>query len=426
MTTENEVLIIGAGPHGLAVALHLLEADPNLLGRLRIIDPAGDWLTRWRQAFRRLAIDTLRSPGVHHPGPDPYGLIRFTDEHGHRLSGLDYRLPTFEAFDAYCTDLIGRAGLGADTGVVVAEQVHDVIATRNSVRVRCGAGEYRAAHLVVTSNPHRRLLPGWLANIVPLEMRRLKHADDIDLHGEDGEVQDQRIAVIGGGLTAAHLAVGAAERGARVHLLARRALSVRMFDVEPGWLGPLQLDPFLAEPSPKRRMEMAAKARDGGSVPPWMVEHLASRDTSVSINATGPLQKTERRGDRVVLHCADGERVEVDRVWVGNGTAPGLSAARYLARLALDSPVVGDLPVPGDGLRLGPWPVHVTGRLATLGLAAGNLWGARQAALAITRDITGVELEGAATHDPPPSSPLAPHRAVDAREHGPPRLPPLR
>ena len=65
---RSSVCILGAGPHGLSLALHLLAADPQLRGRITVIDPSGEWMSNWYEQFARLEIGNLRSPGVHHPG----------------------------------------------------------------------------------------------------------------------------------------------------------------------------------------------------------------------------------------------------------------------------------------------------------------------------------------------------------------------
>ena len=59
-----------------------------------------------------------------------------------------------------------------------------------------------------------------------------------------GMIRPETVFLIGGGLTDAHLALGAARRGASVDLISRRALRVRAFDTDPGWLGPKRLADF--------------------------------------------------------------------------------------------------------------------------------------------------------------------------------------
>jgi cation diffusion facilitator CzcD-associated flavoprotein CzcO len=75
----TRVVVIGAGPQGLATVLHLLHAAPSLRSEIVVLDPTGRWLTAWRERFARLGIDRLRSPSVHHPGPDPHHLAAWCD-----------------------------------------------------------------------------------------------------------------------------------------------------------------------------------------------------------------------------------------------------------------------------------------------------------------------------------------------------------
>lgn len=60
--TKADVCILGAGPHGLAAAVHLREADPEL--EIVVVDHASGWLQTWNEQFARAEIATLRSPMV--------------------------------------------------------------------------------------------------------------------------------------------------------------------------------------------------------------------------------------------------------------------------------------------------------------------------------------------------------------------------
>lgn len=72
----------------------------------------------------------------------------------------------------------------------------------------------------------------------------------------------KRVLIVGGGLTNGHLALGAISRGAKVHLMIRRQLAEKLFDAEPGWLGPKYLKDFFAQPDWGLRVIMIQQARN--------------------------------------------------------------------------------------------------------------------------------------------------------------------
>ncbi|MEZ5232527.1 MAG: FAD/NAD(P)-binding protein [Acidimicrobiales bacterium] len=150
---EAHVVVLGAGPVGLAVALHLLAADPSGRDSIRVIDPSGGWLTAWRDRFRRLEIDRLRSPAVHHPGPDPGALLRWMAERGATGSG-PYRSPDTATFESFCERLVADAGL---TDAVRAEQVHEVQPAGRGLRALTSATTVRhgrrAGHQPAPAHP---------------------------------------------------------------------------------------------------------------------------------------------------------------------------------------------------------------------------------------------------------------------------------
>ncbi len=392
MPTDQDITIVGAGPHGLAVVLHLLAADPTARGRMTVIDPSGTWMREWNEAFDRLDIAHLRSPVVHHPSPDPDSLASFTATGGHPRSGLAYGLPMQSTFRAFCDHL--REVHSLDDLVRSARLVH-VAPTSGGVRLRTDRGTFTTGRLVLATNPHRRVIPPWVFPMLPVPPARLEHADAVDLRGLD--LRDETVAIVGGGLTAAHLVLGAWRRGAKVRWVTRRPVVARMFDVDPGWLGPKRLDGYAAIGSPERRLAAAREARNGGSIPPWMLDALA-RTPDWTAHAASVVEAVHD-ADGFGLHLADGTAVRADRLWLATGTTPSLDACTPLRDVLPDIPQVDGFPVPDTDLRIGAYPIHVTGRLATiaLGPAAGNLWGAQRGAETITRACTGTDLtaEGA-------------------------------
>jgi hypothetical protein len=381
---RTELVVLGAGPHGLATAIRATEDGATPGDDLVVVDPTGGWLEAWEHSFAAYAIESLRSPGVHHPGSDPSALSSWSQANGRRSTAA-YGQPFADAFSGFCGDLVRAHGLagavvpkralllsaGDGTGVSVLLDGHTLV---------------EAERAVLATNPGRRRIPGWVDDLLPRPGGVVAHAADVDLRRfEPGGV----VLVVGGGLTAAHLALGALERGAdRVHLLVRRSLRISTFDTDPGWLGPKELDPF-ARLSPAERADAVLAARDGGSVPAGIASALRKQER------TGALVIHEHarvvagvRAERPTLVLGDERRVTGDRVWLATGTQPCVDACRLLDDVRATHPnhVHQGFPELTDDLR---WPgtsLHLSGRLASLqlGPAAGNLWGARKAAERIT------------------------------------------
>ena len=207
---EVEVLIVGAGPHGLSVALHLVEADPSVRDRLAVVDPDG-WLGRWDRQFAQLDIAHLRSPAVHHPGPDASAFARWCADTGVGLE-RPYGIPDTDAFRAHCAHLVVEAGLEE---AVTPTSVHRLGVTGETATALLTDGTTSLArHVVLAVNPARRRRPSWVFDVLPVPMPALDHAGDVDLW--EVTLDAEHVVVVGGGLTAGHLAVGAARRGAHV------------------------------------------------------------------------------------------------------------------------------------------------------------------------------------------------------------------
>lgn len=366
------VVIVGAGPQALTIAAHLVGHGRIEPEELTVIDPSGDWLAGWRRSFAAFEIEHLRSPAVHHPHPDPYALLKFarSERRNAELIGR-YQAPTTQLFDDFCEHVIDRFELAER----VLEGRVDQVTPDGRVRwcsttgpgtEACASSTTWVNSVVLAHQPRSRVMPDLPAGLTA----RVHHAETVDV---DCVTEGERVAVIGGGLTAGHLACAAARRGASVRLLARRPIVEREFDTDPGWLGPREMRGYLRIESLATRARVAREARGGGSMPSWMLRRL-----------------DELRSRGILTIAADADPLDISRhvrpdehLWCATGWATDPRCDPVLGHLleVTGNTLVDHLIDLGPRLEVPGSCVHVVGRPAALrlGPTGGNLAGARRA-----------------------------------------------
>ncbi|KAM3098439.1 SidA/IucD/PvdA family monooxygenase [Phormidesmis sp. 146-35] len=384
-----DLAIVGAGPHALTLVTHLLQKKKSMRGRFLVFDPSGTWMSRWNHQFAALEIPHLRSPAVHQPDPNSHALRTFAESRPNELFP-PYDLPGTQLFQDFCQDVIRRWQL---ENCVCAAQVVRVKPLSNR---RCSRfclelldGRTLIARRVVIANgggiPH---VPEWVKQVpTNYPADRLLHSSQIDLRGL--QLQGERVLIIGGGLTSGHLAVGAIQRGAQVLLMSRRTVYEKLFDADPGWLGPKYLKDFWAEPDWYTRWQMIQQARNGGSMTPAMLTQLHRLQRDGRIVFYEQCQVSQARWnedhwqvccDRAALHeCI--QHQPLDRIWCATGSQ--LDATKHaLLNDVFDTypiDIVNGLPIVDECLRWRNCELFIMGGLAALrtGPTARNLSGAR-------------------------------------------------
>jgi len=398
--TSADVVIVGAGPAGLAVAAALWHVGVR---DVVIIDRDGEPAARFLGRVDRLDQRVLRSPYEHHPGVEGYrdcelrdfarmhwSLLTSVERREIRMSQAGHRsVVPVDVFDAYCrhTSVIHQVPQRLWRG-----EVGSVEHGADRVLVRGKDFTIEARHVVLCLGEERRDAPAaWWSGERP---------NGVGYWDEPVRPDAERVVVVGAGLTAAHLIHNALDRGTRVDWLLRK-------DTERYQCSDVNASFFRAE----GRARFGSQARQV----PW-AERLAlmGRERRASVmfefqplltaaEANGRLAVHRGNGIRAVddahVELADGRRVTGDQVLLALGTTPSIGT--------------GLLPDESVGARDG-WPdldertlayrhaprVYAAGAAAcmVLGPAARNIDGHRVATARIAGAIAAEVREGVAQH----------------------------
>jgi len=382
-----DITIIGAGPQALTLVTHLLQKKASLRDRLAVFDRTGTWMAQWKQQFAALEIPHLRSPAVHHPDPNPYALRAFA---AHRSSELfpPYDLPGRQLFEEFCEDVIDRWGL-ADTviGASVTEIEPIQVGGRDRFRLHLhNHPPILARRVILATGGGPPRLPDWVAEIPPTyPPERLQHSSQIDLRPL--HLGGEEILIVGSGLTSGHLALGAVRRGARVTLMARRQFYERLFDADPGWLGPKYLKGFQAQRDWRRRSQMIQDARNGGSLTPKVLFKLRRLEREGKVQFLENCQITRATWNEGLwdIDCdqPQGSLPRVHRLWLATGTDFDICQHPLLKQVQQRYPVetVAGLPQLDEHLRWGKSQLFLMGPGTALqvGPVARNIYGGKLA-----------------------------------------------
>ena len=220
VTARIDWLIIGGGIHGVHVAACLLGEAEVAAEQLRIVDPGSKLLERWETATATTGMTHLRSPAVHHLDLDAWSLNRFAGKAKRQSLGLmrgKYRKPALLLFNSHCQGVINRFGLSQRH---IQDRAVACSLGCDEVRVRLASGnEVITKNLVLAigagEQPH---WPEW----APRDHDRVHH---IFAPGFDGwPSSSEAVAVIGGGISSAQVALRLASAGHEVHMVVRHAL----------------------------------------------------------------------------------------------------------------------------------------------------------------------------------------------------------
>jgi thioredoxin reductase len=317
----TELLIIGAGPYGLAAASYAKQAgiDFRLMGKMldffehHTPEPmvmATSYETAIKDPKREMTLRRYCSlkgiPVIDAPGRTPS------------------HFPPRQLFLSYAHWWVAEMGLTADPRQVTTmgcrnggfEAVLEDGVTVSAGKVVVATGMY----------PHR-FIPPLYRERLPKEIFS-HNTDTVNLEA----FASKRVLVVGGGFSAVEWAIYLSEAGAEATCIYRGEwLSVEQrFALTVFKWRDLSETDYLwwqrLKPEEREENLHLMKIQHRNGVPPW----LKGRETNVRFLPKTDVQDCQERGGLIQVTLNSGEKIEVDRIILGTGFRPDISNLPFL------------------------------------------------------------------------------------------------
>ena len=367
----SDVAVIGAGPYGLSVAAHIADKTK----RISVFGtPMQTWRTQMPSGMR------LKSEGFASTLYDPKGefpLAKFCQERG--LPYADIGLPV-------------KRSIFADYGQEFARRYVPSLEDRTLVSLRqTGAGfelemadgkiEQAKKVVCAVGITHYAYVAPPLDHLPP---ELMSHSS---LHHDLSVFAGQRVAVVGGGASAADCAAELAMAGAHTHLLTRRPalrfhtppkprtlkdkIQRPMSTIGPGWKSRLCTDMPLMFHAMPESFRVDVTRRYLGPAPCWFIREQV--ETSVTVHPNVQITSARAEDGHAVLDfsCPEGTgTLEVDHILAATGYRVDLSKLRFL-----DGATRGQIKTAAGAPALSPWFESTIPGLFFVGPSAANSFG---------------------------------------------------
>ncbi|WP_042221126.1 FAD/NAD(P)-binding protein [Oceanobacillus manasiensis] len=374
-------IIVGGGIQGCTIAVQLLQAGKVSTQELLIIDPYSRPMHKWLSLTEKIGMTYLRSPFVHHMDTRPFALKDFAEKNDYTKPFLGrYKRPQLQLFNDHCKSLFDQLHITKSWHQATVRQLKSV--GTNAWSVETDQNTFTTERVVlamgVNDNPY---WPGWAIEAKSHYPKKVSH-----LFTENSPPPSS-VCVVGGGLTAAHMAVLLCENPGveKVTLIKRHDFRVHDFDSDPGWLGPKYLNNYHKIISLPERRATIKEARNRGSIPREMFLKLKRLEADGSLKCIDDeIQDVSTHLANPLLHFKRNQSESFEGIYLATGSAQGLPEEIWLKHVIdRESLQCADCGFPIVTKQL-EWKkgLHVAGPLAELeiGPVSRNISGARKAA----------------------------------------------
>lgn len=434
-------LIVGGGIHGVHIATRLL--GEGIVTDLCIIDDSEALLSKWKARTAATGMQYLRSSAGYHLDLSEQSLRHFAKQINAKtttkkgrprktaqeppLFSKDYERPRLDFFNQHCDAIIAEYQLEdkhIQGKVINLEPLED--------HVRVTVASYHgnendhsvllADHVVLALGNDNPSYPEWVTEDL-LEAGKVRHL--LDAGGDNNNRESSHrsssidsdassVAIIGGGITAAHKTLQVAQQqGKTIHLISRQEIMEQQFDTHQDWMMddaaakrsqagggaglPTRQELFRCTCCMQTRRSIIARERIPGTVTAAVnrgrqgLQYAIQNDRvrwhqAEVIGLSQQPDDSSDEGDhgKLELQLSSGLSIEVDQVLLATGFGKRPPGLIHMNKLDLPVSEFCGYPIVDYDLRWGGSEsrIFVSGALAELelGPSARNIAGARLAA----------------------------------------------
>lgn len=382
-------LIVGGGIQGTTLATFLVKEKKTSIDKLIIVDPHEEPLDNWKSCTEKISMPYLRSPSVHHIDKNPFSLQSFVNScsTGNEAEFYGrYKRPSLQIFNKHCDHIIEDIGLknswakGKVVKIKKRNRLWYVYLATNEMLV--------CRNLVLAIGVGNQLsFPDWAIQAKNNNQQNIYHIFDKQLNNLEN--LEMPISIIGGGITAVHIAIKLSKLfPGNISLIKRHPFRVFDFDSDPSWLGPKKQYSFRKLTDYYERREQIKNARNRGSIPKELqlkIRMLQEKNKIIVINDSVTHYKDN------FLYLENQPSILAKTVILATGFQTSLPEKEWLEPLIQEQNLKCaqcGYPIVSHCLQ---WEenLYVTGTLAELevGPIARNISGARQAAQLIVKSL---------------------------------------
>jgi len=383
-------VIIGGGIHGTYLANFLTTVLGYRFDRVIVLDPHEEPCQLWKEVTRNTGMTFLRSPLGHHIGLDADSLARYAKTPAvlpwAMTLGISQR-PALALFNSHLDFLARQFGLRR---MFRKGRAHAIKEIPQGLSVESENGSFETKNVIIAvGQSEAPVIPQWAAALKK-SGDSIKHIFEPTFKIEDYK-SGSKVAIVGGGITAAHIAAHLGAKGVLVSLVCKAPIPTHALDFDPCWLSSMCMDGFADLENPDERREAIDRARHKGTAPQDVQDKLVSAVQRGQVRQFyAVVDGAFWRNGSIRLSLNNDSAVVADKIILATGVEKTRPGGPWIDHMAhnLGLPVhAGGYPLVDPLLRWGHPRIFVSGALAELelGPAARNIIGAKLAAERILR-----------------------------------------